>query len=215
MKRRISRAMFYVAVAAALSVAVYAAVRVNHVVKSNDSQQVLIDKLAAVIDAANKKGADVPTPEQVAGQVSGADVSPPAQGERGAAGDVGATGATGETGATGPGPTAAEILAAVVAYCRSDNDPCRGFTGPQGADGSSIVGPKGDTGATGPAGADGANGTNGVNGADGATGQTGPQGPQGDPGLQGPPGPAGATPTQMNCTQDEFFANLYHCVVTG
>lgn len=213
MRRRISRALFYVTVAAALSAAVYASVRVNHVVKSNDSQQVLIDKLAAVIDAANEKGADVPTPEQVAGQVSGADVSPPGpQGDRGDAGEVGATG---ETGASGPGPTAAEILAAVVAYCRSDNDPCRGSTGPQGADGQSIVGPKGDTGATGSAGADGGNGTNGVNGADGATGPQGPQGsqgPQGDPGLQGP---QGATPTQMNCTQDEFFPNLYHCVVSG
>lgn len=118
----------------------------------------------------------------------------------------GPVGATGATGANGRAPTAAEIGAAVRAYCAVLNQ-CIGERGQDGSDGEpGETGAPGADGEDGSAGADGANGLNGARGSDGsngvngakgeagaagAAGAQGPAGPKGETGAIGPVGPAG------------------------
>ena len=72
-------------------------------------------------------------------------------------------GCNGRDGRDAPAPTAAQIQAAVAAYCSDGR--CRG--------------PRGEPGADGAPGVDGEDGVDGVNGQPGAPGPVGPQGPPG------------------------------------
>lgn len=93
-------------------------------------------------------------------------------------------GCKGADGEDGSSPSAAEIQAAVEAYC---------------ADGA----------CTGPAGADGADGKNGTNGKDGATGETGATGPQGPPGETGATGADGRGISGIECGSDNNWSIAY------
>jgi hypothetical protein len=84
----------------------------------------------------------------------------------------------GPPGPPGPGPSSAEIRAAV-------NDLLPVFIGPGIADFCGTTGCDGPAGEDGPPGADG---TDGERGLTGEQGPTGPQGPPGETGAQGPPG---------------------------
>lgn len=86
----------------------------------------------------------------------------------------------GPRGVPGRGPTPAEVLDAVIAYCQARSE-CRG---PVGANG-----PGGQPGPAGQAGQDST--VPGPTGPAGADGPQGPAGPAGAPGPPGPPGPAG------------------------
>jgi hypothetical protein len=116
-------------------------------------------------------------------------------------------GPRGSRGPAGPGPTAAQIDAAVAAYCEARSG-CRGT--PSRAQVAAAVrafcsagacrgpaGPKGDTGAAGVSGAAAPAPTSEQITAAVAAyctahgGCTGPAGPKGDTGQQGPTGPAG------------------------
>lgn len=181
------------------------------------SQQELIDRLAAAVDSAKAQGADVQTPEEIAGNVDGAEVSPVGpQGERG---DVGPPGPPGEPG---PAPTAAQVALAVSDYCAL-RDGCA--VPPTDSEIESAVTAYCAShlcGTPGPAGASGSDGSAGRDGVDGTQGEPGPAGVQGPAGSPGPAGPSGAngtngadgrTPSAMNCTPD--FDGSWSCVVTA
>lgn len=88
-------------------------------------------------------------------------------------GGIDFTGPPGAVGARGPTPTAAQVTAAVVAYCAT-RDQCRGLPGAAGSDGSNgAAGKDGSTGERGPTGADGATGATGADGQPGADGKDG------------------------------------------
>jgi len=140
--------------------------------KLENQQQVLIDRLATVLDEAIAQGANVASPEAIAAGVEGATVS--GIGPQGERGEAGPTGPPGEEGDRGP----------------------QGVTGDVGAQGvAGPPGPQGDPGPTGAPGSSGSNGTDGAPGSLGAVGlqgEIGAQGPAGPSGAQGDPGPAGA-----------------------
>jgi hypothetical protein len=115
----------------------------------------------------------------------------------------------GDAGPPGPGPTDAQVLAAVAAYLKA-NPPAAGPPGPAGA-----AGPAGKDGATpstdqiaaavarylaanppaaGPAGAAGATGPSGPTGDPGPAGPAGASGPAGPAGASGPACPTGYSP---------------------
>lgn len=134
------------------------------------------------------------------------------------AGPSGAAGASGATGSRGPGPTGAQVAAAVTAYCASHgrctapltpatiravvagycaSGRCRGATGRTGSSGA--IGSPGPSGAAGtePSSSDVAAAVAGYcdthAGCTGAKGDTGAQGPPGPSGPSGPAGPACTT----------------------
>lgn len=121
-------------------------------------------------------------------------------------GPQGETGRTGRTGQRGPGPSTAQVAAAVATYC-AVTGACAGH-GPTSAQVAAAVvsycdsrghcaGPAGNSGDTGPSGPQGPQGP-GPSADQVATAvasycsdHDGCQGPKGDPGPTGPEGPAG------------------------
>lgn len=194
-----SRPQLVVAAIAAVLLVAWMVVLAYTNTRAIQSQQLLIDKLATALDSAKAQGAEVPTPEQVAEAVPGADVSPVVgiPGERGEAGPPGSEGLQGLPGLQGdrgPGPTEAEIDLAVANFCAA-RDGCRGPTGP-----------------TGPTGADGQNGINGTNGTPGADGA-----PGADSQVPGPPGPQGPPVHTQDCTPSNALdlSQPWSCTVTS
>lgn len=107
-------------------------------------------------------------------------------------------GPQGEPGERGPGPSLAQVLAALTDYC--SGGVCRGDDGDDGARGPR--GATGEVGAVGPRGAPGESvtGPPGPQGEQGPRGEAGPTGPRGEP---GPTCPEGYTPQERTLRSDE------------
>lgn len=186
-----------------------------------------LNSQAEALDKANKRLRSVGEPTVQPSVTPPATPASPLQGDRGPIGErgpqgktgpggpIGKTGKTGKTGpdgtdgrdgARGPGPTTAQIAAAVDSWCGIDAR-CQGpqgaagapgkdgkdstVPGPQGPAGpagkdSTVPGPQGPQGPAGPAGPAGKDST--VPGPKGDTGPTGPAGPAGKDGAAGSPG---------------------------
>jgi hypothetical protein len=171
---------------------------VELLVADGQARQALIDSLAQTVEAAKQQGADVPSPEEVAAEVPGAEVSPAGpQGERGSVGPVGPQGPPGRQGEPGePGtPGAAGVAGAAGATGATGDTGAQGEPGQQGAPGAQGV--PGPQGAPGPGPSDAqvlaaVQAFCAMNaGCVGPAGPAGPAGPQGEPGPQGPVGPEG------------------------
>lgn len=147
------------------------------------AQQELINGMAEAIDSARNQGAIVQSPEEIADDIVGAEISPSVlQGDRG---DPGEPGLPGSPGADGRSPSEAEVLNAVIDYCSTTTE-CQGTDGQDATPAQisaavqaycqsiSCVGATGTAGATGEPGAPGETG---------ATGETGAPGAMGDPGT--------------------------------
>lgn len=136
--------------------------------------------------------------------VQGIPVAGPAGpgGPPGPQGERGFTGAQGVQGRTGPGPTAAQIAAAVDDWCGAGM--CRGESGDRGHPGadSTVAGPQGSQGAQGEPGQDST-----------VPGPAGPAGPAGAdstvPGPQGIRGTQGtAKPGSYTCPDGEYMTGF-------
>lgn len=128
-----------------------------------DEQAAKVDALVAQLEDLGEEPVVEPETPKVP------DSADPLPGERGPRGEPGDDGEPGRT------PTAAEVLAAVTAYCAS-------VGGCIGADGESIVGPPGEAG---------------------APGERGPQGEPGTPGATGPQGVAGISVMSVSCVDTD------------
>lgn len=168
----------------------------------SETQQAEITALQAGLQEANARlEAEGEPPVPVPEAELGADPQPPQiiLGKPGPEGGRGPAGVRGVQGRTGPGPTTAQIAAAVDDWCNAGL--CQGAPGADGRDGadSTVPGPQGEKGEP---------------GQDSTV--PGPPGPQGAPGEPGPdstvPGPRGepgtAKPGTYTCSDGEYVGGF-------